>query len=66
MELMNPGVRIANLRAAVASASAKLERLLENSRTAAGPIHMSPAAEDVVAQVQAALELILEDDEKLA
>lgn len=60
--VMDLGSRHANMRAAVASASAKLETLLEESRVPGGKVVMSPAVEDVIAQVHAALELILEDD----
>lgn len=59
---MDLGSRHANLRAAVASASSRLETLLEVSRVAEGKVLMSPAAEDVVASVHAALEHALEDD----
>lgn len=57
---MDLGSRHANMRAAVASASAKLEKVLNDSCVEKGG--MSPAVEDVIAQVHAALELILEDD----
>lgn len=60
--LVDVGTRLANLRAAVALASSRLEQLLEVSRVAEGKVLMSPAAEDVIASVHAALEHALEDD----
>jgi hypothetical protein len=63
---LTEGERLANMRAAIASASAKLEALLVDTRVPGGRVEMSPAAEDVVAQAHSGLEMILEDDAKAA
>ena len=59
---LNPGERLANLRAAVAVAEAALCDLLEKSRIPGGKVIMSPAVEDELATVQATLLRALEED----
>lgn len=54
--LSNAGPRIANMRAAIASASEKLLRMVE------GEVVLSPSIAYLLATIQAGLELALEDD----
>lgn len=56
--------RIANLRAALASVSARLGRLIDESKV--GEHHMSPRVEDEIALVAAGAEMAVEDDERAA
>ncbi len=58
--------RAENLRAALASAVAKLTKLIDDSRAADnGPMHIGTAAEDSIALAVSALNLAVEDYERL-
>lgn len=59
--LPNAGPRIANMRAAMASASERIAKILDSSRNGAWA-SIGPAAEDALAAIQSGLELALTDD----